>query len=65
VAAEVARVLALPTGQKPRRTIVDFTQSAVERVTTVAEAEVADFLTRMGMGELLQVARRDAGGDQS
>lgn len=46
-AAEVARVLALPIGQKPRRTIVDFTQSAVERVTTVAEAEVADFLTRI------------------
>lgn len=60
VAAEVARVLALPTGQKPRRTIVDFTQSSVERVTAAAEAEVADFLTRMGMGDLLQVAQARA-----
>jgi NAD(P)-dependent dehydrogenase (short-subunit alcohol dehydrogenase family) len=66
VAAEVARVLALPIGQKPRRTIVDFTQSSVERVTAAAEVEVADFLTRMGMGELLQVARRpDASGEPS
>jgi NAD(P)-dependent dehydrogenase (short-subunit alcohol dehydrogenase family) len=58
VAAEVTRVLALPIGQRPRRTIVDFTQSSVERVTAAALAESADFLTRMGMGELLQVARR-------
>jgi hypothetical protein len=57
VAAEVTRVLALPIGQKPRRTIIDFTQSTVERVTAAAEAEAADFLTRMGMGELLEVAK--------
>lgn len=61
VAAEVARVLASPVGQKPRRVVVDFTRSSVERVIAAAEAEARDFLTRMGMGELLQVAAASDG----
>lgn len=64
VGTEIARILALPPGTRPRRTVVDFTQSSVEHVNAVAGAEAADFLTRMGMGELLQVAHRhDSNGD--
>ena len=53
VAQEIVRVLALPTGQKPFRTVVDFTRSHVDRVNEVMEAERRDFVTRLGFGDLL------------
>jgi NAD(P)-dependent dehydrogenase (short-subunit alcohol dehydrogenase family) len=55
VAEEIARILALPTGAKPFRTVVDFTQSDVEEVIAVTERSRRDFVTRMGFGELLEL----------
>ncbi len=55
VADEIVRVLALPFGQKPRRTVVDFTRSDVAEVNEANEASSRGFLTRMGYGDLLEV----------
>ena len=55
VADEIVRILALPVGMKPFRTVVDFTRSDVAHVNEVARASVEDFLTRMGFSELLHV----------
>jgi NAD(P)-dependent dehydrogenase (short-subunit alcohol dehydrogenase family) len=57
VADEITRVLRLPVGQKPLRTVVDFTQSHVEVVTDAARRAQESFLTRMGFGQLLQLQR--------
>ena len=53
VAAEISRILALPAGAKPFRTVVDFTRSHVAAVNAVARQEQEDFVTRMGYAELL------------
>jgi len=58
VADEIVRVLALPFGQKPRRTVVDFTRSDVAEVNEANEASSRSFLTRMGYGDLLEVKDR-------
>lgn len=55
VAEEIARVFALPVGEKPFRSVIDFTQSNVAEVNDFARASAADFLTRMGLGRLLRV----------
>ncbi|WP_234436344.1 hypothetical protein [Streptomyces sp. NRRL S-813] len=57
VAREITRILALPLGEKPFRSVIDFTRSNVEEVNAVNRASAADFLTRMGMGELLRLKR--------
>lgn len=57
VAREITRILSLPVGQKPVRSVIDFTQSNVEEVNAVNRASAEDFLTRMGMGRLLQIKR--------
>ncbi|RIX28617.1 SDR family oxidoreductase [Amnibacterium setariae] len=57
VADEIVRVLALPVGGKPLRTVVDFTQSHVQDVLDVAERERVDFVTRLGFADLLSVER--------
>jgi NAD(P)-dependent dehydrogenase (short-subunit alcohol dehydrogenase family) len=56
VAVEITRVLELPHGGKPLRTVVDFTRSQVDHVNQAAQTESFDFLTRMGFGDLLDVA---------
>jgi NAD(P)-dependent dehydrogenase (short-subunit alcohol dehydrogenase family) len=55
VAEEVVRVLALPAGQRPRRTVVDATGGDVAAVTRVIRAESDNFVRRMGFDALLQV----------
>lgn len=55
VAEEVVRVLSLPHGDKPLRTVVDFTRSNVAEVNEVTRASAEDFLTRMGFDDLLRV----------
>jgi NAD(P)-dependent dehydrogenase (short-subunit alcohol dehydrogenase family) len=55
VADEIARLLALPVGAKPLRSVIDFTGSNVEEVNATNLASSADFLARMGFGELLRV----------
>jgi NAD(P)-dependent dehydrogenase (short-subunit alcohol dehydrogenase family) len=57
VAEEITRLFTLPIGDKPFRTVIDFTQSNVAEVNEVARASTADFLTRMGLGQLLHVKR--------
>ncbi len=55
VGVEIARILSLPAGQKPFRSVVDFTQSNVEQVIKVTEQSRRDFLTRLGFSELLEL----------
>jgi NAD(P)-dependent dehydrogenase (short-subunit alcohol dehydrogenase family) len=55
VAEEITRILALPPGAKPFRSVVDFTQSDVEEVIAVTERSRRDFVTRMGFGALLEL----------
>ncbi|MFI9825105.1 SDR family NAD(P)-dependent oxidoreductase [Streptomyces sp. NPDC052013] len=55
VAEEITRVLALPAGTRPFRTVVDFSQAGVEEVNEVLRRAQEDFLTRLGFGELLHV----------
>ncbi len=55
VAHEIARILALPIGQKPARSVVDFTQSDVEEVIAVTERSRQDFVRRLGFSELLEL----------
>lgn len=56
VADEVVRVLALPAGERPFRSVVDFTGADVARVNAVLLAAQTDFLTRMGFAALLRPA---------
>lgn len=55
VGEEIARLLALPHGTRPARTVVDFSDAGVGRANEVAQQAQADFLTRMGFAELLGV----------
>ncbi|HEY5835526.1 SDR family NAD(P)-dependent oxidoreductase [Streptomyces sp.] len=55
VADEITRIVALPYGTRPGRTVVDFTEAAVADVNAVAQRAQDGFLTRMGFGELLRV----------
>jgi NAD(P)-dependent dehydrogenase (short-subunit alcohol dehydrogenase family) len=58
VADEISRILALPIGTKPLRSVVDLTDSgdhAVETVNQAAQAAREKFVTRMGYGELLHL----------
>ncbi|NIY69365.1 SDR family oxidoreductase [Streptomyces malaysiensis] len=57
VADEIVRVLALPRGTKPLRTVVDFTEAGVEKANAVVQSTREAFVQRMGFGELLQVKR--------
>ncbi|MDQ0784547.1 hypothetical protein [Streptomyces sp. B3I8] len=55
MADEIVRVLALPRGAKPLRTVIDFTEAGVEEVNAVAQTTRETFVNRMGFGELLRV----------
>ncbi len=56
VADEIARILALPHGHKPFRSVVDYTHSGVEIVTQAADTARQEFIRRMGLGNLLRPA---------
>jgi NAD(P)-dependent dehydrogenase (short-subunit alcohol dehydrogenase family) len=56
VADEVVRLVSLPRGSRPLRPVVDFTRSGVEDVNEVNEHAQAEYLERMGFGQLLQAA---------
>ncbi|MBE1875354.1 SDR family NAD(P)-dependent oxidoreductase [Myceligenerans pegani] len=58
VAEEIVRVLDLPAGQRPFRTVVDFSQAGVEEVTDVMYKAQEEFVTRLGFGQLLHVTRQ-------
>jgi NAD(P)-dependent dehydrogenase (short-subunit alcohol dehydrogenase family) len=55
VAEEITRILALPVGAKPLRSVVDFTQSGVEEVNTVAAKAQDSFVSRLGFTQLLHL----------
>ncbi|MEV5155693.1 SDR family oxidoreductase [Streptomyces werraensis] len=58
VAEEITRVLGLPAGTRPFRTVVDFSQADVEEVNAVMRDAQEKFLARLGFGELLNVTRQ-------
>jgi NAD(P)-dependent dehydrogenase (short-subunit alcohol dehydrogenase family) len=53
VADEITRVLGLPRGQKPFRTVIDFTAAGVDHVMAFADLTREAFVNRMGFGETL------------
>lgn len=55
VAEEIARILALPVGARPLRTVVDFSDAGVEKVNEVLHRTQEQFINRLGFGELLRV----------
>jgi len=55
VADEITRILALPVGAKPFRSVIDFTNSGVAEVNAVIQDARENFVERMGYTELLHV----------
>jgi NAD(P)-dependent dehydrogenase (short-subunit alcohol dehydrogenase family) len=61
VATEIARILALPAGTRPARSVVDFTATGdpsavtVNQVNALAPQHQENFITRMGYPQLLKV----------
>jgi NAD(P)-dependent dehydrogenase (short-subunit alcohol dehydrogenase family) len=55
VADEIARILRLPYGERPFRSVVDGTRSGVEEVNAVLDAKRAEFAERLGFGDLLRL----------
>lgn len=53
VADEVARVVSLPPGRRPFRTIIDFLGDGCKEVSAVADQVRIDFAHRMGISDLL------------
>jgi NAD(P)-dependent dehydrogenase (short-subunit alcohol dehydrogenase family) len=61
VASEITRILALPAGVKPARSVVDFTSTGDPSAVTVVQVNALarqlqeNFITRMGYGQLLKL----------
>ncbi len=55
VGREVVRLLALPPGQRPHRTLVDYQGLRLERILDVQAQVTEEIFTRMGMSDLLTV----------
>ncbi len=53
VADEVVRIVGLPAGTRPFRSVIDFTEGRVEEANALLWELQKDFLTRMGYGMLL------------
>jgi NAD(P)-dependent dehydrogenase (short-subunit alcohol dehydrogenase family) len=53
VADELVRIVGLPRGQRPFRTVVDFVGDGAREVLEVAEAVRVDFARRIGIADLL------------
>lgn len=56
VADDIVRVVGLPAGQRPFRTVVDFINDGAEEVSVVAERVRIDFARRIGIADLLTVS---------
>ncbi len=54
VADEVVRIVGLPHGQRPFRSVVDFIDDGAAAVTEVAERVREDFAERIGIADLLK-----------
>ena len=57
VAEEITRILSLPLGERPFRSVVDLTNSMVEQANAAVLEARSDFVPRMGFEEVLHVAR--------
>jgi NAD(P)-dependent dehydrogenase (short-subunit alcohol dehydrogenase family) len=55
VAEEITRILGLPAGTRPFRSVVDFSNAGVAEVNEVIRRAQEDFVTRLGFGDLLRV----------
>lgn len=53
VSEEIARIVALPAGERPLRSHVDPANDGAEEVSVVADRIRAEFLTRVGLADLL------------
>lgn len=53
VADELVRIVGLPRGRRPFRTVVDFVGDGAREVLEVAEAVRVDFARRIGIADLL------------
>ena len=58
VADEIARIVALPAGTRPFRSVVDFLGDGAAEVTEIAERVREDFARRIGIADLLTVSAR-------
>jgi NAD(P)-dependent dehydrogenase (short-subunit alcohol dehydrogenase family) len=56
VAEEITRILALPAGTRPFRSVVDFSNGGVEKVNEVMRRAQEEFITRLHFSELLHVS---------
>ena len=56
VADELVRIVGLPRGQRPFRTVVDFVGDGAREVLEVSEAVRVDFARRIGIADLLAPA---------
>jgi NAD(P)-dependent dehydrogenase (short-subunit alcohol dehydrogenase family) len=56
VADEIARIVALPAGARPFRSVVDFLNDGAAEVTEVAERVREGFAHRIGIDDLLKVS---------
>lgn len=54
VADEVARIVSLPVGSRPARSVIDYVNDGAEAVLEVAERVRIDFAKRIGIGDLLE-----------
>jgi NAD(P)-dependent dehydrogenase (short-subunit alcohol dehydrogenase family) len=54
VADEIVRVVGLPKGERPMRSVVDFIGDGAKEVLEVSEQVRIEFAHRIGMGDLLQ-----------
>ena len=55
VAEEIVRILGLPYGKRPFRSVVDMTYAGVHEVNEVLDAKRAEFTARLGFGVFLQL----------
>jgi len=55
VSDEIARIVALPDGQRPYRVHIDPADDGSEAVSELADRTRREFLTRVGLGDLLTV----------
>jgi len=58
VADEVARIVALPQGTRPARSVIDFVGDGAAEVTELAERVRIDFAKRIGIADLLHAQVR-------
>ncbi|MNN33372.1 putative oxidoreductase [compost metagenome] len=53
VADEIARIVSLPAGSRPARSVIDFVNDGAAEITELSEKLRIEFAHRLGLGELL------------